>query len=137
VTSRSTIRTGPAQRCAGHFLRFTAAPQHRADASDKLPGGDRLGHVVVGTELEAHDLVDLTVLRGEHDHRNVRPLPQLAAYLRARQAGQHEVEQHEVGTGAIHLVQSCRTGVHDGDLEALLTEHVGKGVDNRLLVLDD
>ena len=58
-----------------------AAAQHRADARDHLGGAERLDHVVVGAQLEADDPVRLGAARGEHDDRDRRLAPQLAADL--------------------------------------------------------
>lgn len=111
--------------------------QHRADAGDQLPRGERLGHVVVGSYFQADDLVDLAVLRRDHDHGDIGLAAQLAADLRAGQARQHQVEQYEVGAVALELVKPVRAGGRDGDLEALLAEHVGQGVAEGFLILDD
>ena len=53
--------------------------QQRGDAAQQHAIGEWLGHVVVGAELEAHDLVDLLALRGQEEHRRALvPAPQLA-----------------------------------------------------------
>ena len=114
-----------------------AAAQHGADAGDQLARRVRLGDVVVGAELEPDHLVDLVVLGADHDHRHVGGLPDLAADLGARDAGQHQVEQHDVGAGAVELRQRIMAGGGDGHLEPLLAEHVGEGIAVALLVLDD
>jgi hypothetical protein len=45
--------------------------QHGPHAREQLARRVRLRDVVVGAELETHDDVDLGVLRGEHDDRDV------------------------------------------------------------------
>ena len=67
----------------------------------------------------------------------VGPRAQRAADLGARQARQHQVEQHEVGTAPVELLEGRRSGLGEGDLEALLAQHVGQRVAERLFVLDD
>ena len=106
------------------LLGLAAAPEHRAHPGDELPRGERLGHVVVRAELQADDLVDLAVLGGQHDHRDVGALAQRPADLAAGQAGQHEVEQDQVGAGAVEGLDRVRAGRADRDLEALLAQHV-------------
>ena len=108
---------------ADRLIDVAPAPEYRAHPGDQFPGRERLGHVVVGAELEADDLVNLTVLRGQHDDRHVRPFPQAPADLAARQAGQHEVEQHQVGTGAVEGLDGVRPGRAHGHLESLLAQH--------------
>src|SRR6478735_978886 len=113
------------------------ATQHGADPRHQLARRVRLGDVVVGAELETDDLVDLVVLRADHDHRHARGLPDLAADLGARDAGQHHVEEHDVGPVAVELHERGVAVRGDRDLEALLAEHVGERLAVALFVLYD
>ena len=122
---------------ADQIVGVHAAAQDRADAGHQFARGERLGHVVVGTEFEPDDLVDLAVARGDDDDRDVRALTQRAAHLGAGQARQHQVEQHQVGAVAIEDGQRVEAGAGDRDLVALAPQHVGQRVGERLLVLDD
>ena len=93
---------------------------------------ERLGDVVVGADLQPDDLVDLAVLGGQHDDRHVGALPQLPAHLDAGQPRQHQVEQHEVGAVAVELGRAPSGPVAaDGDLEALLAQHVGRAASEK------
>ena len=74
----------------------------------------------------------LTMITGTLDD-----LPDLPAYLGARKPGQHQVEQHDVGAVALELLERCWPGRGQGDVEALLAQHVRQGVAVALLVLDD
>jgi len=68
-------------------------------------GTERLGHVVVSTDLKRGDLVLLLTARGQHDDRDVAGAlvgTQAAGELDARCARQHPVEQHEVGQRFAH-----------------------------------
>ena len=118
-------------------LGLTAAAQHGADPRDQLARRERLGDVVVGAELEPDHLVDLAVLGGQHDDRDVGALPDRAAHLGARDPGQHQVEQHQVGAVAVEVVERVVAVGGHRDLVPLLAEHVRQGVAERLLVLDD
>ena len=109
--------------------------QHRLDAGEQLTAGVGLGDVVVGADLQPDDLVDLAVLGGEHDHRHARALAQRAADVDAGEAGQHEVQQHQVGAAAVELLQRVGAGLGHRDLVALLAQQVGQRVGERLLVL--
>ena len=99
----------------GRCGRLGVAPpaQHGADAGDQLARGERLGDVVVGADLEPDHLVDLAVLGGQHDDRHLRLGPHRAADLGAGQAGQHQVEQDQVGTGAVELGERLGPGAGD------------------------
>src|SRR5262249_15212331 len=76
-----------------------AAAEHGADPGDELPGRERLGHVVAGTDLEAEDLVALFHAAADHDHRDLREIRVLLeppADLPAIQLRDHDVEQKHV-----------------------------------------
>ena len=74
------------------------APQQRLDPAHQLAQRERLGDVVVGAELEAHDLVELVVAGGQEQDRCLGPDgAQPAEHLEAVDAGQADVEQDEVG----------------------------------------
>ena len=119
------------------LVGLDAAAQHGADAREQLAGRVRLRHVVVGAELEPDHDVDLAVLRGQHDDRHGRAGADLAAHLGAREPGQHEVEQHEVGAVAVELGDRGRAVGGDGRLVALALEQVGERLAERRLVFDD
>ena len=123
-------RRAPAPRA-----RRTA--EHGADARHELARGERLGDVVVGAELEAHDLVDLAVLRRDHDDRHVRALAQ----VRHTSVPDMPGSMRSSSTRSAPCWSNCATAsvpvAGDADLEALLAEHERQGVGEGLLVLDD
>jgi hypothetical protein len=55
-------------------------------------GRERLGHVVVGSEPEAAQLVGLGVARGQHHDRHARRCADAPAQLEPVEAGEAEVE---------------------------------------------
>ena len=59
--------------------RVGSAPQRRAQTREHLVDAERLGHVVVGSGVERRHLLALVADRGEDDHRDVAPAPQLPA----------------------------------------------------------
>ena len=73
-----------------------SGPAHAGlDPGHELAGAERLGDVVVGSQLEAEHAVDLVVASGaEEDRRPVAVGPQPAADLDPVQAGQPDVEHH-------------------------------------------
>ena len=73
------------------------AAQQRLDPAHQLAQAERLGQVVVGAELEADDLVDLVVARRQDQDRHLGAGGADAAqHLEAVDAGQADVEDHEV-----------------------------------------
>ena len=73
-----------------------AAAQLGADAAEQLADRERLGHVVVGADLEADDLVDLGVLGGQQDDRHRAAGADVAADVEAAAARHHDVEDQQV-----------------------------------------
>jgi hypothetical protein len=74
------------------------AAEHGAHAGEHLAEGEWLGDVVVGAELEPEHAIRLLPVCCQHDHRHIEPAAaQLATDVPARQARQHDVEQHEIG----------------------------------------
>ena len=125
------------ERTVSEAVVLDLAAQDGPDARQQFPSRIRLRHVVVGTELETHDDVDLAVLRGEHDDGHARALSQLAAHLGTREPGQHEIEQHEVGPRAIELGDRREAVLDDRRLVALPAEKVGERLAQRGLVFND
>ncbi len=82
------------------------AAQHGLDALDQQALGKGLGDEVVGAHLEPEQLIDLFVLGGEKDHRDVRFLPQAAQQFHAVHARHLDVENGEVGTFRCQTVKS-------------------------------
>ena len=100
--------TSPARIISAGLERSVGSAQHGPDAGDELARAERLGQVVVGTELEAEQLVELVVARREHDDRDRRVAAQLAGDVEAVEPGQAEVEHDEVGSIAPRGIDSAR-----------------------------
>ena len=82
------------------LARRAVASKLHPDPRHELARAERLDDVVIGADVEADHLVGVTAARGEEHDGHVRHLAQLTAYLEAVEAGQHHVEQHEVGSGS-------------------------------------
>ena len=89
--------TSPARIVVAGLGGALGPAQDGPDPGDELARAERLGQVVVGAELEAEQLVELVVARGEHDDRDGRVAAQLAGDVEAVEPGQAEVEDDEVG----------------------------------------
>ena len=87
------------QLSAGVFDVAFVAAEHGLHAQQQLLHRERLGHVVVGAELEALHAIAFFAARGDHDDRHT-PRVVLAHQPRdfaAGDVGQHQVEQNQVG----------------------------------------
>ena len=82
----------------GHGRRAGAA-QDRLHPSNQLARAEWLGDVVVRADAETDDHVCLVPLGGHHDDRDVALGADPVADLQAVDAGQHQVEEDELGTG--------------------------------------
>ena len=112
-------------------------PEDRPDPRRELAQAERLGHVVVGAELEADDLVHLGVLGREHDDRHAGLGPDDPADLDAGQLRQHQVEQDEVGPlGPEQRERLAAVGGGDGAIPLEL-ERFHEGLAERRLVVND
>ena len=120
-------------RLGGRF----GASEHRADPGDQLPRAERLGHVVVGAELEADERVRLVAARGEHHDRDRRGRPQPTRDVEPVEARQPEVEDDEVGMVPSRGLEGGRTVAGDEHLEARPLEVVADELHDLGLVVDD
>ena len=84
-----------AQRCQIADRAGLRPAQHRADPGGQLPRRERLGDIVVGSELEAGDAVDLLVSGGEDHDGHPGLLADRAAEVETVGVGELEVEDHE------------------------------------------
>ena len=114
------------------------APQQRLDPAHQLAQPERLGQVVVGTELEADDLVDLVIARGQDQDRHLGPGRAHAAEdLEAVDAREPDVEHDEVRRLVRGDVEALLARAGDGHVVALLLEGVLDAPRDGVLVFDD
>ena len=86
---------------AAYALTETAPPpQERIDARHQFLAPERLGDVIVGSQVQPQHHVLFLTLGGQHDDGRVeRVLAHGAADFVAVDLGQHDVEQHQIGLG--------------------------------------
>ena len=107
-------------------------------AGQQLADGERLGDVVVGAEVERLDLHRVLALRGQHDDRQRREEHAHAPdHLEAVDAGQAEVEQHEVEGPVRDARERVLAREHGGDGVVLGFERDAKRAQHDRLVVDD
>ncbi len=88
--------------------------QARLHAGEKLVKGKRLGDVVVGAQLECQNLVDLLILRGQHNDRDGTKLANLLASFDPVEHGQHYIEHDQIRLLALRH-RNCRATVAGGN----------------------
>ncbi len=87
------------EHLCGFLLGTTQPRPHTCDEFLRL---ERLDDVVVGARLEAEDDIDGVRLRSEHDDRHARIRPEHPAHVDPVHAGQHQIEQDEIGAELAH-----------------------------------
>ena len=113
------------------------AAQPGAHPGHQFLGLERLHHVVVGAGLQAEHHVDGVGLGGQHHDRHTGVRAQHPADVDAVHAGQHQVEQHQVGPQFAHRGQRLRAvGDHRG-VETLVAQDDGEHLGQRGVVVDD
>ena len=115
------------------------AAQQRFDSLDQRFHFERLGHVVVGTHVEADNFIDLFRASGQHENGDLtRPgiATKLAADFQAFDDGEHQIEQNQVGQQALSSSQTILSVVGTGDFETLFTQRVAQGVTDAAFVVD-
>jgi hypothetical protein len=128
VRPRAVARSGQLARPAEHGRH----PQHQ------LPRAERLGHVVVGAQLEAENAIFLLAERGEHhDGQLGRLTAEPPADLQTTEAGQHQVEDHDVGGTPGHRLQRLLTVAGHLDQVARAVQVARHHVPHRHVVVDD
>ena len=98
------------------------ASQQRPDARRQLLGHERFGEVVVRSCLQAGDDVVGVVAGGHHHDRHVAVPTDRAAQLEPVDAGQHDVDQHDVGALALERLDGGFARRHALDGPALVLE---------------
>ncbi len=115
----------------------TLAPKNRSNAGHELAGAERLGDVIVGAQLQPHQLVRLVVTGGEHDDRQSGGAPDLAGDVEPVDARQAKVQDHEVRVLGVDAHESLAPVPGTEHREAGALEVVAHDLGDLVLVVDD
>ena len=120
-------------------LGLAARRAERPEPGRELLVGERLHEVVVGARVEAGDPVADRVAGGEHEDRELAPLPaQAPGDLEPGDVRQADVEDHGLDPGAVLGDRQAGLAVErDVDDVAVLLEEPPQGPAQALVVLDD
>ena len=103
----------------------------------QLTGAERLGHIVVRSQTQATDLVNVILLGRDHQNRYILFLPDPLAYLEAVHLGQHQVQNNQIIIPRQRRLQPLVSPVADIHLEIAEFQIVLFQVCYDLLVLDN
>ena len=101
-------------------------------------GSEDIAEIVFtsGTTAEPKGAIGLLCARRHHDDRDVGARPELAADVEPVAAGQHQVEQHDVGADAQHGGHDLVAAADHVDLDAMAVQVLGGQPGEPLVVLD-
>ena len=121
-----------------HFaLRFgihVSAAQKSAHARNQLARRKRLDEVVVGTKLKADDTVSHIALRSQHDDGYVGVVANRTAYVLARNARKHKVQNDQVEMMPTEFFQGFLTVADGGNPIIVTLKKASDSVANGLFV---
>src|SRR5690606_26614034 len=153
LAEQAKLDRGQAQRMAMHArleallvqyhrrlerrIRRAAAAQHGANPRDDLARAERFADVIVGTEFEAEQAVDLLDPRGEHEDGHRGKGADLPTQGEAVDAGQVDVEKDRIGSLLVDPVQRQIAVVEDAGAETGSEQIVAHQGRQLRLVLDD
>ncbi len=107
------------------------------DPGDELAGRERLGQVIVGTELEADDPIGLLVARRQDQDCHAPAAAKLLADVEPVEIRQAEIEDDDLRVVPLDRAESAFTGLLADDLEAGAFEIGLDEPADRIVVLDD
>jgi len=105
-----------------------------AYAGEQLAEPERLDDVVVRSQFEAENTIDLLATSGDDDDRYVRARTELTTHVGAVDIGQTEVEKYEVGALRRERIATRRDAI---DLEPFTAKALRQRARDRVLVFDD
>ena len=102
--------------------RGGGAPEQGTHPSEEHPGPHGLQHVIIGSELQAEDLVYVIVAGRHHEDRAGESRSNRSADLEPVDAWEHDVEDHEVEAFGQRCVAATRPVGGPGGLVTLAIE---------------
>lgn len=115
---------------------LSVSAKNCTDSCHKLSVKEWFRHVVIGTHLQAEHLVSLAVLTADHDDRYVRFSAQLAERIDTIGAGQGPVQENQISTITVEVMQSVATIRGRGNFVTLVSHQLGQGPAVPCIVID-
>ncbi|MCY1178588.1 hypothetical protein D9M73_189450 [compost metagenome] len=120
-----------AHRAGRHAL------ENRPDPRRHFPRTERLDHVIVGADFQAHDAIDLAIPGTEEHHRHFAEAPQLLAGFEAADVRQADIENDQIRRGLALVLQRRRAQAQPCGGEALALQGENQGIGNGRFVFDN
>jgi len=113
-----------------------AAADDGAEPGEELAGGECLGEIIIGADLEADDAVGFIATGSEHEDGDIAGFANLLEDLEAIDAWEHEVEDDGLpGLGS--AVDALGTGVDGGDIVAERLKVCGDEAAELAIIIDE
>ena len=126
------------QRRGARFIGARTAAKHGVDAGEQFARIEGLGDVIVGTEFQTDDAIDVFATGGEHQHRrHVLACTQTAQNLQAVFAGQHQVENECIEAFAHPDAVHRRSAVGHRNAKAVIAEITAQQVAKTGIVVNN
>lgn len=93
--------------------------ENRADPGGHFPRAERLDHIVVGTDFQTHDPIDLTIPSGKKDDRNVAETPEMLTRLESTDIRQAHIEDDQVRRGVLLVLEGGGAKAQPSGVKAL------------------
>ncbi len=119
------------------LVRREETPERSPEPREELVHPERLGDVVVGAGVQRGDLVGLGVAHRQDDDRDAAPAPNAFDHFDAADAGEAEIDDHDVGTAAGHKVERVFAGLGEVDVEPAGPEVDANRAADLSFVVDD
>jgi len=124
-------RPGFGRRARCHAL------ENRPDPRRHFPWAERLDHVIVSADFQAHHAINFGIPGAEEQHRHLAEPAQLLAGFEAADIRQADVEDDQISRCLALMLQRLRAEAQPGRGEALALQGKNQRVGNRRFVFDN
>ena len=108
------------------------------DARQQLAQAERLGHIIVGSQFQADDFIQLLTLGRQHENGRVAAADaKLPADVIAAETWQHHIQNEQMRTLLCDGVHRQVSALAGGDLEGFAFEHLFQPQRDVRVIFDD
>jgi len=112
------------------------APQYSPDSGLKFAWVERLRQIVVSTELQADNAIDVIATRRQHDHRHLALDADPLEHIQSTHARQHDVENQQVENTLGECFDAILARLTDRYPQPVFAQKLGQHAAQFLVVVD-
>ena len=109
----------------------------RLQTCNQLTWAERLGHIIIRTKSKSTDLIDVILLRGNHDDRRIFLLTDLSANIETVHLRKHQIQNDQIKILLHGTYKTCITTVLDLHFKPRKLQIILLKIRNRFLILYD